>query len=301
MDDQPNVDFDFKKMIPDWIAAAQSAMEALIPGGAFVPAGATAAEAASGGRPTPPAADAEPSALDAWLQLLGKGLALHHSAVALSEDQPGMALPQQLMKIGVASAAQFQDQWARQLQRLQADNGDEAPDATTWAAGAWAEWMAWHEQETRQLLNIPPVGIARNYQQDLNQTIDTFNRFQTALSDFISMLCQPIERACKSIRAELGQSPRAKDLEHAYGMWVKALEEQYLSLFQSVEYLQCLSRTIDALNAFTGARNTFLEDMLKTLPIPTNTDMDELYKEIYTLKKQVRQLKKNASAKTADP
>ena len=49
---------------------------------------------------------------------------------------------------------------------------------------------------------------------------------------------------------------------------------------------------MDALTAFIAARQEVLEDTLKSMPVPTTKDMDELYKEIYLLKKRIRELEK---------
>ena len=37
-----------------------------------------------------------------------------------------------------------------------------------------------------------------------------------------------------------------------------------------------------------------LEDMLQTLPVPKQREMDELYKEIYLLKKRIKALEKRS-------
>ena len=48
--------------------------------------------------------------------------------------------------------------------------------------------------------------------------------------------------------------------------------------------------------AATARRNKVLERMLSSLPIPTNTDMKSLYKTVYDLRKEVRDLKKALAA-----
>ena len=50
-----------------------------------------------------------------------------------------------------------------------------------------------------------------------------------------------------------------------------------------------MSDTINALVRIQTAKEEVLYDMLNTLPIPTNKDMDELYKEFHVLKKRVRE------------
>ena len=65
-----------------------------------------------------------------------------------------------------------------------------------------------------------------------------------------------------------------------------------MTLFKSPEYLQTLSRTLSTVAEFRTAQQEMLVDAMKSLPIPTNKDMDDLYKEFYLLKKKVKELEK---------
>ena len=65
-----------------------------------------------------------------------------------------------------------------------------------------------------------------------------------------------------------------------------------MKLLQSPDYTRVMDKTIAALVDYRNARDEMMYDMLKNLPIPTNREMDELYKEFYELKKKVRKLSK---------
>ena len=65
-----------------------------------------------------------------------------------------------------------------------------------------------------------------------------------------------------------------------------------MTLFQSPEYIQTLGKTLETMSAFSLARNDVLEDTLNSLPIPKQKDMDELYQELYLLKKRIKVLEK---------
>jgi polyhydroxyalkanoate synthesis regulator phasin len=75
-------------------------------------------------------------------------------------------------------------------------------------------------------------------------------------------------------------------------MWVKVLEGHYMTLFQTPEYVETLSKTLNSLSAYQTARNAVIEDMLAGLPIPTRTEIDALYEEIHRLKRRLRALEK---------
>ena len=154
----------------------------------------------------------------------------------------------------------------------------------------------------KQFFNIPQLGLTRFYQENINQATDKFNQFQGSLCEFLHLLYLPVERSIKVMQDELTalaqKEPLPEDAKFYYNKWVKTLEGHYMTLFQSSEYMQCLGKTIDSLNHYVSARQSVLEDALKVLPVPTNTDMDDLSKEIYELKRRVRALEKKLSSQS---
>jgi polyhydroxyalkanoate synthesis regulator phasin len=65
-----------------------------------------------------------------------------------------------------------------------------------------------------------------------------------------------------------------------------------MTLFQSPEYIRTLNKTLDTMSEFSKAKKEILQDFLNMLPVPTHKEMDELYKEIYLLKKRIKELEK---------
>ena len=65
-------------------------------------------------------------------------------------------------------------------------------------------------------------------------------------------------------------------------------------LFKSPEYVEILGKTLESMSKLTKSRNEVLEDMLAEVPIPKQKEMDDLYQELYLLKKRVKTLEKKA-------
>ena len=65
-----------------------------------------------------------------------------------------------------------------------------------------------------------------------------------------------------------------------------------MTLFQTTDYVQTLSKTIEALTEFSVAKNAVMEDMLKGIPVASRSEVDDLAKEVYALKKRIQQLEK---------
>ncbi len=161
---------------------------------------------------------------------------------------------------------------------------------------AWAEV---YEKEFSQFLNVPQIGLTRFYQERTGQTLDRLNLFEIALSEFVNLLYLPVEKSTKAMSEKLEEVTKKGELsenfEEYYREWIKILEGHYMVLFKSTEYIQVLNNVLDAGQNYFSARNHLIEDILQFFPVATNKDMDELYKEIYLLKKEVKKLSKKVA------
>jgi polyhydroxyalkanoate synthesis regulator phasin len=153
-----------------------------------------------------------------------------------------------------------------------------------------------YENELRQYLKIPPLGLTRFYQERFNKLLDKQNLFETTLAEFLSILYLPMEKSFKVLQENLRQKAEEgnlpKESKESYTIWLKILEGHYMNLFKSKEYTDALHRTLNAMEDFISARNETLRDFLQLLPVVTHKDMDDFYKEFHLLKKRVRQLEK---------
>lgn len=154
-------------------------------------------------------------------------------------------------------------------------------------------WTGFHEKMIQPFLKVPQVGITRVYQEKINRFADKFNTYQAAVSEFQQLLSGPIETSFIAMKEELDRlkekGESAEDFKVYYGMWIKILEGHYMSLFRSEDYNQALSRLLNETAAFRITGHEVITEFIEFLPIPTNKEMDEVYKELYTLKKQTKE------------
>lgn len=158
-------------------------------------------------------------------------------------------------------------------------------------------WMEFHEKEIQPLLRVPQVGLTRFYQEKMNQLVERHNLYQAAVADFQYLLCRPMESSLCEMREKLDKGQNGNpsgDFKEYYTLWIKTLERHFMDLFTSSEWRKTLSRVVEEAANFRLSKNEIMMDFMQVLPIPTNRDMDEVYKELYTLKKMVKDLlKKN--------
>lgn len=157
-------------------------------------------------------------------------------------------------------------------------------------------WSEFYDKEIRQYLKIPQLGLVRFYQERFNVAVDKYNIMNAKLGDFLQILMLPMEKSFKVLIEKIEEQVQLKKLpedphEH-YRMWVKILEGHYMSLFKSSEYTRVMADTLTAFEDFISARNRIFTDAMQSLPIPTNKDLDDLYAELYHLKKRVKEMER---------
>ncbi|MGW8302996.1 MAG: poly(R)-hydroxyalkanoic acid synthase subunit PhaE [Desulfobacterales bacterium] len=223
---------------------------------------------------------------------------------AMSEPETGQSifagiqtLPEiamRMTKTGWDGYLKLQQQWYERL--LRTGQSKEAYRFDNLDQDALSVWSDIYEKELRRLLHMPQVGLTRFYQERANKALDQFNLLQTAMAEFLQILFLPMEKSLQVMQekmaemAEEGQMPDNPKVY--YQMWIKTLEGHYMTLLKSPEYTSKMHTTLGAFENFVAAKNEILKDFLQTLPVPTDKDMDELYREIYLLKKRLREHEK---------
>ena len=219
--------------------------------------------------------------------------------------QAGMSgiseLPSVMMKMAQTSMTGFsriQEQLEQRIQKTGEASGKfnfEQPDENF-----FSNWKSLYEKEFQQYFNLPQLGLTRFHQEKANRAMDKFNLLQSTMGEFMTILFRPVEQSFRTLQTgieELSeQGDLSSDVKTYYQMWIQILEKEYSQLFISPEYLLSLGKTLSSLSEFSAAKEEVMQDLISTLPIPSQGEMDELYKELYRLRKRVRNLEKSDKA-----
>jgi hypothetical protein len=161
-------------------------------------------------------------------------------------------------------------------------------------------WTEIYEKEFRQYFYIPQLGLTRFYQEQFNEALDKHNRFQSRYTEFMSLIFLPFDKTFKVMQQQLSDMAREGKLpdnsNDYYKLFIKILEGHYMSLFKSREYVESMGKTLTALEEFIAARNGIRQTVLKSMAVPNQNELDDLYKEIYHLKKKIKIIEKEQSA-----
>lgn len=157
-------------------------------------------------------------------------------------------------------------------------------------------WGDIYKTEFQKFFQIPQIGISREYQERIAKMLDKYNLYQAAYAELLRLMSMPFQRTAQVMQEELtalaekGELP--EDSSAFYQMWIKTLEGHFMTLFQTPEYIQALSKTVTAMAEFTTAKDAVIEDLIKDLPIARQSEIDDLEKEVFELKKRLSKLER---------
>jgi hypothetical protein len=101
-----------------------------------------------------------------------------------------------------------------------------------------------------------------------------------------------MDALAENIAAKIEKGEEVKDMMGLYQEWLNISDKVYVSLFESEEYSKIMGETSAMQMKLRKDIEGQLEKFMVGIPVATRSEMDEMYKTIYDLKKQVRQLEK---------
>jgi hypothetical protein len=138
-------------------------------------------------------------------------------------------------------------------------------------------------------------GPSKAVQDALSNLIAAERERQLAQVAYVSMLGTTWRKIVEGVTTRLGdmaaKGEAAGSLLDWIRLWAKVADERVHQTMQSESGLETTAKYIRALLRLQQSRNRLIELLSETLNIPTRTEMDEAYREIQQLKRQLRQLR----------
>lgn len=152
-------------------------------------------------------------------------------------------------------------------------------------------WKQAYEESHGRILRSPTMGLTREYIERVLRSFDAYVSYLVALQEFTGTLDKVGADAGRrwvahitALKTEDGL-PSARDL---YRVWLDIFEATYNEVFRTPEYARLQARVVDTGLRLKKRMDRALEDILKFLPVPTETEITELYEAFYQLRREVR-------------
>jgi len=152
-------------------------------------------------------------------------------------------------------------------------------------------WKDTYDKTHGRLLQAPMLGYSREPAERFYRSLDALVDYLANVQEFISVLERVGKLAMQRWTARLGEmtaSGNIPDHRDVYNLFIDTFEASYVEVFRSREYSRLQAQMVDAGLRFKRHLDRALEDLLAGLPVPTRSEVGELYEAFYDLRKQVK-------------
>lgn len=153
-----------------------------------------------------------------------------------------------------------------------------------------------YDETFGKVFNIMGFGLNRENYEEQMQLYSGYNKLMFASAELMAMVTDTLQDAAKDMFKKynelLESGEEIKSFKDFYKIWFKSNEDTMLKLFNTDEFSKVFGAFADQTAKYMMLQNQAYEKVLAGLPIPTKTDMDSLYKTVYELRKDVRNIKK---------
>jgi class III poly(R)-hydroxyalkanoic acid synthase PhaE subunit len=211
--------------------------------------------------------------------------------------QPFLTRPMDYMNIMVEYYKQFVSPWMEIdtdiLERIAQGDVNAYVDF-------FKDYMKKYEDNLEKYFTVLGMGLNRESNEDYMNALNKWNKAMISMGELLAVISVTAQDSFTKIgdkvQADLAEGKTITTFRDFYTVWYTVTEEAFEKLLATDEFAQVFDDFADRYAQFMTAQNKVYERMLAFLPIPTNTDMKALYKTVYDLRKDVRDLKKAAAA-----
>ena len=162
----------------------------------------------------------------------------------------------------------------------------------------WSDMIAMMSSKPTTLSAVGPLrNLASNLKKitneltEANKEIVEFNNF---LIEYYKQLADTWTDAQNSVTSKVSQLPLNDEGTEAYKrVWIDIFENNFTGLFDSKKFSENYNKLISTELDLLKRWNTITDVMLKSANLPTKQEIDEIYKELHTLKNRIFKLEQS--------
>lgn len=186
--------------------------------------------------------------------------------------------------------------WAKAYQNIADIAMDSIYDDPMKLSDTLRQWKKAYDQTFGILVKSPMVGSSREMLEQNNRALDAMIEMLVSVSEFMtkssSVGYKYSKEALKDYIESLQKGGEAKTFKEFYNQWSRHVENAIETYFYTDEFSQLIAKTADSAMVFKIEYNKLIEKALADLPIVTISQVDNVYKKVYDLRRELREVKK---------
>ncbi|MGE0646240.1 MAG: class III poly(R)-hydroxyalkanoic acid synthase subunit PhaE [Nitrospira sp.] len=161
-----------------------------------------------------------------------------------------------------------------------------------------------YERTFGRLVESPSLGHTRELNEDLLKGFVAWTEYRRASFAYQVEMnetwAHTFEEFIRSLVSQAEKGEPVQNLRQLLFQWIDAVDQMFAKYFRSDEYIRLQSHLLNTAMTYRLREREIVEAFLKTSHIPSRSELDEAYRRIYHLRKEVKELKKSLHAVKAD-
>ena len=147
-----------------------------------------------------------------------------------------------------------------------------------------------------RIFHITPVGKDREKVELLLRSFDDLSVYFAKYTEYQNTMyttgLSALEKVFMSASEKVSRGEDFKSFDEFFDLWVDVSEDTYFKMFQCAEFSKLQGELLEAALHVRGHNFKLMELHLYDYPIALRSEMDDLYKTVYELKKKVKSLER---------
>ena len=156
-------------------------------------------------------------------------------------------------------------------------------------------WLKIYEDTFGKLVAMPTLGPTREKSEKMMKGFSTFVNLYTAWMksniNSQSVFMEAMHRMREKTASEMEGKINPEKYKDFYKLWIETYSETFKEFLKSDHFASDMGKLMSHFMEFQKYNREMLEEnYLKPMNLPTKTEIDEINKELYYLKKTVKEL-----------
>ncbi len=156
-----------------------------------------------------------------------------------------------------------------------------------------------YEKTFGSILQSPNFGYAREFNNKLLKSFDAWINFSKASFDYQIVLLNVWLKASEELMWELASSQEKgetlQNWQQFLQVWSSIFDRVFAQTFRSEDALEVQGNFLNSAMTYRLYQQQLIEVFLKMYDLPTRSEVDEIHRSIYELRKEIKSLKKGLS------
>lgn len=156
-------------------------------------------------------------------------------------------------------------------------------------------WLKTYEATYGRIIDMPIMGPSREDAERLRKNFEAAINMHAAwaqsIANYQSAFVEASQKTQEEVEKRFAEGVSPSSYKGYYDLWMETYSETFKEFLKSRFFASDLARlTSNSMDFQKSSRVLIEENLLRPANLPTRTEMDDLSKEVYLLKKQMKEL-----------